>query len=144
MHHFLDSTQGQAGGRPLVDFVPDRPTSSAWTPPSDLLDLAAEVGAQVMDELIDVFLEDVSGKLRAVRAAFEKADFDSVRKLAHSLKGGSAQIGAKPLAALCLQMEIAATVENKLVLQRLICAVEREFATVGAAMVSFLHVPGDR
>ncbi|RMG43911.1 MAG: sensor histidine kinase [Acidobacteria bacterium] len=59
----------------------------------------------IVTELIDLFLQDAPGQLTAIRQAIERGDAHALQRAAHSLKGSSANLGAKRLAALCLELE---------------------------------------
>ncbi|MFA5059152.1 MAG: Hpt domain-containing protein [Candidatus Omnitrophota bacterium] len=76
----------------------------------DIIDLN-EVLERVQDdkelllELIGIFLGDCPAKLSAMKMAAEKKDFGQIKDLAHSLKGASANISAKKISAIFLQIE---------------------------------------
>jgi HPt (histidine-containing phosphotransfer) domain-containing protein len=59
--------------------------------------------------LLRLFRADYSGSVGEIRLALEREDFERAQRLAHSLKGVSAQISAKSLteAARALEMSIA-------------------------------------
>ena len=57
------------------------------------------------DELIDTFLGDADERIVAMRAAAAGGARDSLGKTAHALKGSSASIGARGVAALAGQLE---------------------------------------
>ena len=75
----------------------------------DLAVLASLEGAQVegepdiVVELMELYLEDASGKLAAMRE--DLGGDGSVGRLAHSLKGSSANLGARRVASLCDELE---------------------------------------
>lgn len=77
----------------------------------DLAVLASLEGAQVegepdiVVELMELYLEDASGKLAAMREGLTEKGGGSVGRLAHSLKGSSANLGARRVAALCEELE---------------------------------------
>ena len=77
---------------------------------SDIIDLA-DVLERVQDdkelllELLDIFQQDFVGKRDALTEALKQKDVQKVKELAHSIKGASGNISAKPIHALCLKME---------------------------------------
>ena len=76
----------------------DRPTIDA------LLD---SLGGDVdfLKELVDAYLDSTPGLFAAMRQAAAAGDAAGLRRAAHSLKTGSANMGALALAALCKELE---------------------------------------
>jgi HPt (histidine-containing phosphotransfer) domain-containing protein len=79
------------------------------SPASDVLDLSVlqelhEVLDDALFEIVQAFLEGLDGELQALMAACEQ-DADRLRRCAHSLKGSSANMGARALASLCSEIE---------------------------------------
>ncbi len=62
-------------------------------------------GPELLTELAELFLEDVSGQLEAMREAIEGDDALSVERVAHTLKGSCENMGATRIAALCAEIE---------------------------------------
>ena len=60
---------------------------------------------ELLLELFDIFEEDFKVKRKQIDQALTKGDAESVRNIAHSLKGASGNISAKRLQALLLFME---------------------------------------
>lgn len=56
-------------------------------------------------ELLEVFLEDCPGKMKAMRLAAEQKDFPRLRDLAHSMKGAAANISVKKMREIFLAFE---------------------------------------
>ncbi len=56
-------------------------------------------------ELLDIFVEDFRQKRGQLYEALQNNDAIQVRKLAHALKGSSANISAHQLAAVLLELE---------------------------------------
>jgi HPt (histidine-containing phosphotransfer) domain-containing protein len=56
-------------------------------------------------ELIDLFLRELESGLLSMRKALVKGNAEDLAKLAHSLKGASASMGAGGLASLCSTLE---------------------------------------
>src|SRR5262249_20186437 len=53
----------------------------------------------ILSRLIDLFLESTTENCVAIRDAITQGDARALERAAHSLKGGSATLGARPLAA---------------------------------------------
>ena len=76
----------------------------------DIIDLQ-EVLDRVQDdkelllELLDIFQEDFVGKRQYLTEAVKNNDIQKIKELAHSLKGASGNISAKPMHANCLKIE---------------------------------------
>jgi HPt (histidine-containing phosphotransfer) domain-containing protein len=77
----------------------------------DLAVLNSLEGAQIegepdiVVELMELYLEDASGKLAAMRQDLAEKGGESVGRFAHSLRGSSANLGARRVAALCEGLE---------------------------------------
>jgi CheY-like chemotaxis protein len=93
------------------------PTSNAHTPDGPALDrsvmrgFAEELGEgadDIVRELIGVYLEDAPGLLHELRQALDVSDARVLDRAAHTLKSSSATLGAKGLAAICLELEQSA------------------------------------
>src|SRR5687767_4508129 len=89
------------GGSELMPFMLE--SSSDAVTVSDAVDMAAltdledaqvEGDPDLVVELIDLYLEDSSDKLAAIREAIAKTDEASLRRATHSLRGSSASLGA--------------------------------------------------
>ena len=82
----------------------------------DAVDLATlrsfeEAGVEgepdIVVELIDIYLESAPRLVAAVREAAAAGDAASLSRAAHNLRGGSASLGARRVAALCEEIEAA-------------------------------------
>jgi two-component system sensor histidine kinase/response regulator len=98
-----------AGERPPTS---EPPGDCEETPGAvDLAILTSLEGAQVegepdiVVELMELYLEDAAGKLAAMHEGLSEKGGGSVGRLAHSLKGSSASLGARRMAALCDELE---------------------------------------
>ncbi len=56
-------------------------------------------------ELIDLFLEDAPDRLHAMETSLDRRDTEALKLAAHSLKGSAKNLGAKPLAKICAELE---------------------------------------
>jgi two-component system sensor histidine kinase/response regulator len=62
-------------------------------------------GDALLERVIQAFVGETPRQLHAMRAAIAGADAQALRKVAHSLKSGSANVGADGLSQLCKEME---------------------------------------
>ena len=114
------------------------PVANGRRNPIDLSQLAAlreiqQPGqADFVTELIDLFLTETDLHLKTLRAAVIEHDEVEMRRLAHLLKGSSANIGARTMAALYEQMESKAHTNGEGM--PLLASIESEFAVVREAL----------
>ena len=87
----------------------DNGESVALSALQELRDLAGSSGDPgQFGELIQLFLQEMDLGLSSMRQALEERDGKKLAELAHSLKGSSASMGARNVAALCRAVEEAA------------------------------------
>jgi HPt (histidine-containing phosphotransfer) domain-containing protein len=60
---------------------------------------------ELLRELIDLFLADVSGQMAELNAAVEAGDTEVVYRLAHTIKGAVATFAAEPARSAALELE---------------------------------------
>ncbi|MEW6130725.1 MAG: PAS domain S-box protein [Acidobacteriota bacterium] len=73
-----------------------------------LAKLRAALGAkrkELIPNLIDLFCSDAAPRLELMRKALDENDAESLRRVAHALKGSSANLGVKRMAGLCEMLE---------------------------------------
>ena len=80
----------------------------------DLKDVLERVqdDKELLVELFDIYQEDFVIKRKALGEAIAANDIGKIKEIAHSMKGASGNISAKPLYAACLKLEMLAK-ENK-------------------------------
>jgi two-component system, sensor histidine kinase and response regulator len=71
----------------------------------NLRELQEEGEPDILAELGELFLEDVTPQLEALRGAIERGDASSVERVTHTLKGSSSNMGATRMATLCEELE---------------------------------------
>jgi two-component system, sensor histidine kinase and response regulator len=71
----------------------------------NLRELQEEGEPDILAELAELFLEDVTPQLEALRGAIERGDTSSVERVTHTLKGSSSNMGATRMATLCEELE---------------------------------------
>jgi HPt (histidine-containing phosphotransfer) domain-containing protein len=87
----------------------DNGESVALSALQELRDLASSSGDPgQFGELIQLFLQEMDLGLLSMRQALKERDGKKLAELAHSLKGSSASMGARNVAALCRAVEEAA------------------------------------
>jgi len=76
----------------------------------DLKDVLERVqdDKELLDELFDIYQEDFVVKRKALGDAIVANDIGKIKEVAHSMKGSSGNISAKPLHAACLKLEMLA------------------------------------
>ena len=74
----------------------------------ELRELAEEMGDPAfLVRLIDQYLRDAASRMAELQEATARRDAPALAVAAHALKGGSATMGAKRMAALCADLEAA-------------------------------------
>ena len=74
----------------------------------ELRKLAEEMGDPAfLVRLIDQYLEDAASRMAELQEATARRDAPALAAAAHALKGGSATMGTKRMAALCADLETA-------------------------------------
>jgi HPt (histidine-containing phosphotransfer) domain-containing protein len=73
----------------------------------DVLDRVQD-DKELLDELLDIYQEDFVQKRCALGEAIAARDIAKIKEVAHSMKGSSGNISAKPMYAACLQLEVLA------------------------------------
>jgi HPt (histidine-containing phosphotransfer) domain-containing protein len=62
-------------------------------------------GDAVLEDLLKLFRAEVPPLLEAIRDAAARGEAEPLRRAAHTLKGGAANLGARGLAGLCADVE---------------------------------------
>jgi signal transduction histidine kinase/DNA-binding response OmpR family regulator len=104
-----------------------------------LSELGRETGTDLLGRVIAAFLGETPGQLAALRRALAAGDGETAEKLAHSLKGGAAQLGAGRFSELCADFQAAVRGENDLT-ERL-GELESEFEGLVAELEGLREVP---
>jgi len=78
--------------------------------PEDIIDLnefmeRVQDDKELLLELFDIYLEDYEAKRKALPDIIRSQKFEELRGVAHSLKGASGNISAKPIRAIFMKME---------------------------------------
>jgi CheY-like chemotaxis protein len=125
------------GANPLSQTVlqPD-PEEPALDPArlDQLRNLGPTGGQGLIPETAHAFRREADAGLTALNFAIEHSDNDALKRAAHKLKGGAANIGAAPVAALCAQLENLVTSDVSGLGRQLIALLESELARVDKAL----------
>jgi HPt (histidine-containing phosphotransfer) domain-containing protein len=102
-------------------------------------ELQRDSEGDLLVELIALYLQDAPERIDAIRTAVAKADRDSLRRAAHSLKGSSGTLGVRQLATICEELECLANDKLTPSMTAALHRLEAEFVRVQAALISELH-----
>lgn len=79
---------------------------------SQIAAISAQASAGFLSRLTLKFIETSASDINKLGVMLSEGNSEEVRKLAHSLKGSSANLGAQTLAKLCHEIELASAGEN--------------------------------
>ena len=97
-----------------------------------LRELQEEGASDLLEELIGLFLADVPPQLVALRKVVEADDAQSVERIAHTLKGSCANMGAVRMETLCAELQEMGRSEELRAAPGLIARLDEEFGRVRA------------
>jgi len=100
-----EPTAGERSSEANVVVDKGRPSALDLAVLAGLREIQQPGKPDLVTELIDLFLEDTALQFKALREAVSKNNTKEVRRVAHLLKGSSANIGAGPMAALYESLE---------------------------------------
>ena len=89
-------------------------------------------------EVLDGFIANVPLQVSEMKKALDIGDAQSIRHLAHSLKGASANISALALQEIALQVELAGKAKDMIKASSLITELDRQFEILKKRL-TFLH-----
>ena len=95
-------------------------------------------GDALLERVILAFTSETPRQLAAMREAIAGADAEALRKVAHSLKSGSANVGADALAQLCKDMEKLGRANSTEGAAGMLQDMEREFLAVRESLSAIL------
>jgi HPt (histidine-containing phosphotransfer) domain-containing protein len=93
-------------------------------------------GSEMLSELAQMFFDDASSSLAALREAVEGDDARSVERVAHTLKGSSASMGAARMAEICSELQEAGASGDLSRAPALLERLEEEFGRARPALES--------
>jgi HPt (histidine-containing phosphotransfer) domain-containing protein len=91
-------------------------------------------GHGLLTEAAQAFRSEVGASLIALNHAIDGSDDEALKRAAHKLKGGAANIGAAGAAALCAQLEKLVPTDGDHLGRHLVGRLEAELARVDAAL----------
>ncbi|HXD30896.1 MAG TPA: Hpt domain-containing protein [Pyrinomonadaceae bacterium] len=100
---------------------------------ASLADAQSPDSADIVVELIDLYLVDASFRLAALKTAIDSADTSGWKQAAHALRGSSSTLGARRVASYAGQLE---QTDCKDIAQSTFNILAHEFSNVRAAMLS--------
>jgi PAS domain S-box-containing protein len=103
--HWSDSASPQAGGE-----LPPSEASALHQIPAEPMDFARaleefEGNREFLTGLLEKFLENVRAQLGTIREALDRADAEILRREAHAIKGGAANLAAAELSSAAAELE---------------------------------------
>lgn len=116
------------------------PLSSAGTLPLDLTRALSEFGndREFFNELVSEFLTRVTEQLNIIKVALGENNGESVRKEAHAIKGGAANLTASGLADAASELEKSGSIEES---RKILVSLEKEFYDLQAFVNEKVFVP---
>lgn len=105
----------------------------------DLKDVLERVqdDKELLAELFDIYEEDFIIKRKALQDAINAKDITKIKEIAHSMKGSSGNISAKPLYASCLKLETLAKEGKTDGMQEVVTGIDGYFEQVKVFAVKF-------
>jgi two-component system sensor histidine kinase/response regulator len=101
--------------------------------------LSADRGDALVQKVIHAYVGDTPQQLRALHVAVDSNDTGGVRRIAHTLKSASANVGAEALAALCKSMEHLGRTDTTQGADTLLADMEDEFQAVRHSLTALLE-----
>jgi CheY-like chemotaxis protein/HPt (histidine-containing phosphotransfer) domain-containing protein len=95
----------------------------------------------VLGRVIGIYFESSGSLLAAMADAVKRGDAEALRNAAHSLKSSSANVGARPLADLCRQLEAVGREKRVQEAPALLARLDPVYTKTLAALKTYL--PGD-
>lgn len=92
-----------------------------------LRSLGEDEGRPFLVTMIEVFLQEATGHLAALRAAVAARDAQRLWRAAHALRGACGNVGATRLAAICGELELEGRSGSLAKAARLTTGAENEF-----------------
>jgi HPt (histidine-containing phosphotransfer) domain-containing protein len=105
----------------------------------EVLEDLSEPNESIVDELTRIFKSSVPGLLADLSHAVDANDRESIRRIAHRLKGSAANIGAKRLAAGCSLLEQSAKSSSEPIPTECFASIEEHYKASEQALVRWLE-----
>jgi two-component system sensor histidine kinase/response regulator len=101
--------------------------------------LSRERGDALVQKVIHAYVGDTPQQLHTLRAAIDGQDTGGVRRIAHTLKSASANVGAESLAALCKTLEHLGRTETLVGAAAILSDMEEEYRAVRHSLDALLE-----
>jgi len=101
--------------------------------------LSRERGDALVQKVIAAYVDDTPRQLSTLRHAIDGLDAGDVRRVAHTLKSASANVGAEALAALCKEMEHLGRTDTTEGAGAILSVMEQEFQAVRSSLTALLE-----
>lgn len=90
----------------------------------------------LLKELLDIFVEDFEQKRIKLTEAVASKDFETIKSIAHSVKGASGNISAKPLREVCIVLETKGKERDAAGLTVLLQDLDRQYTALKKRIVT--------
>lgn len=133
-----------ADGGTLADAAPAPDPAVPVLDETQLAQLRSLPGAtrpQLLDELVEIFRQDLPDSLRSLRQLAEQRDVGGLVTAAHRIAGSASSLGAEPFRAAALAVESAARGSDWAGLPGRLAALEREWERLRSALESVSSQP---
>jgi CheY-like chemotaxis protein len=101
--------------------------------------LSRDGGDALVQKVVNAYVGDVPQHLRTLRQAIGATDAGTVKRIAHSLKSASANVGAETLAGLCKDLEHLGRADTIEGADTLLADMEHEFQAVRYSLTAMLE-----
>jgi len=91
--------------------------------------------------IAEAFLSDAVKQIESLRVSIESREDSEIRRIAHSIKGAAANIGAPALQKAAHEMEMTVGVGDRETMLRLFPEIKDRYAELAAALKSRLNIP---
>ncbi len=104
-----------------------------------LASLVEEIGDRdLVHEAVQAFIDELPGRLSAIRAAVESGDRGNIRSVSHALGSPAAMLGATAVSVSTREMQLAAMSEEEQDLDERLTEIETAAALSYKAMTDYL------
>ena len=129
----------QAAPAPAFAAPVEQPDAVNRSALDNIRSLSRDSGDALVHKVVTAYMGDTPRHLHALRQALGGLDAESVRRVAHSLKSSSANIGAARLATLCRELEQLGRAGSVDGAAPLLYDMEREFVSVRQSLHALLE-----
>ena len=90
----------------------------------------------LVKKITDMFLQDTPRQLTALRDSVQNGDSVRLVRVAHTLKGSAANLGAREMVRICDELQVIGEAENISIAPSLVADLESQFGSVRDAILS--------